>query len=71
VQKGFWVARKIRDLIQDLKNAGFMDRGGEGNHRNFTYPNVRKPVTVSGNTGDDALYYQERAIRLAIQESKK
>ncbi|MDA8415506.1 MAG: type II toxin-antitoxin system HicA family toxin [Betaproteobacteria bacterium] len=63
--------RKVRDLIWDLKNAGFIDRGGKGSHRNFTHPNVRKPVTVSGNIGDDALRYQERAIRLAIQESKK
>ena len=63
--------RKVRDLIWDLKKAGFIDRGGKGSHRNFTHPNVRKPVTVSGNIGDDALRYQERAIRLAIQESKK
>jgi predicted RNA binding protein YcfA (HicA-like mRNA interferase family) len=65
------VPRKVRDLIMELKNAGFLDRGGKGSHRNFTHPNVRKPVTVSGNMGDDALRYQERAIRLAIQESKK
>jgi predicted RNA binding protein YcfA (HicA-like mRNA interferase family) len=65
------VPRKVRDLIWDLKKAGFIDRGGTGSHRNFTHPNVRKPVTVSGNIGDDALRYQERASRLAIQESKK
>ena len=62
---------KVRDLIEDLKKAGFVDRGGKGSHRNFTHPNVRKPVTVSGKIGDDALHYQERAIRLAIEESKK
>jgi predicted RNA binding protein YcfA (HicA-like mRNA interferase family) len=55
----------------ELKNAGFVDRGGKGSHRNFTHPNVHKPVTVSGNMGDDALRYQERSIRLAIQESRK
>jgi predicted RNA binding protein YcfA (HicA-like mRNA interferase family) len=55
----------------ELKNAGFVDRGGKGSHRNFTHPNVLKPVTVSGNMGDDALRYQERSIRLAIQESRK
>jgi predicted RNA binding protein YcfA (HicA-like mRNA interferase family) len=63
--------RKVRDLIMELKNAGFVDRGGKGSHRNFTHPNVHKPVTVSGNMGDDALRYQERSIRLAIQESRK
>jgi len=32
---------------------------------------VRKPVTVSGQPGDDAMQYQERAVRLAIEESKR
>lgn len=63
--------RKVRDLIRDLKKTGFIDRGGKGDHRNFVHPNVRKTVTVSGNMGDDALRYQERVIRLAIQEPKK
>jgi predicted RNA binding protein YcfA (HicA-like mRNA interferase family) len=44
---------------------------GEGTHRNFAHPEVRKPVTVSGQTGDDAMQYQERAVRLAIEESKR
>jgi len=63
--------RKIRDLIQDLKKAGFINRGGKGSHRNFAHPNVSKPITVSGHEGDDALKYQERAVRLALEESKR
>ena len=51
--------------------AGFLDRGGRGSHRNFVHPRVRKPVTLSGQPGDDALRYQERAVRLAIEESKR
>jgi predicted RNA binding protein YcfA (HicA-like mRNA interferase family) len=62
--------RKIRDLIRDLKKAGFVDRGGKGNHRNFVHPNVKKPVTISGNETEDAKHYQEKAVRLAIEESK-
>jgi predicted RNA binding protein YcfA (HicA-like mRNA interferase family) len=61
----------VRDIIGDLEKAGFTDRGGKGGHRNFVHPKVRKPVTVSGNFGDDALRYQERAVRLAIEESKR
>jgi len=41
--------RKLRELIRDLERAGFVDRGGRGSHRNFTHPDVRKPVTLSGN----------------------
>jgi len=63
--------RKIRDLIRDLKDAGFVDRGGKGNHRNFVHPNVMKPITVSGKEGDDAKHYQEKAVRLAIEEANR
>jgi predicted RNA binding protein YcfA (HicA-like mRNA interferase family) len=66
-----FVPRKVRELIRDLGQAGFFDRGGRGSHRNFVHPKVRKPVTVSGQPGDDALQYQERAVRLAIEESKR
>lgn len=62
--------RKVRDLIRDLKEAGFVDRGGKGSHRNFVHLKVRKPVTVCGAEGDDAMHYQEKAVRLAIEESK-
>ncbi len=63
--------RKIRDLIKDLENAGFINRGGKGDHRNFVHPNVRKPITISGKEGDDAKHYQEKAVRLAIEEARK
>ena len=62
---------KIRELIGDLERAGFVNRGGKGNHRNFVHPNVRKPITVSGNPGDDAKRYLEQVVRLAIEESEK
>ncbi len=63
--------RKVKDLIRDLQKAGFVDRGGKGSHRNFVHPNVTKPVTISGNEVDDAKHYQEKAVRLAIEEAKK
>ncbi len=61
---------KIRELISELEQAGFADRGGKGSHRNFVHPNVNKPITVSGRPGDDAKIYQIRAVRRAIEESK-
>ncbi len=63
--------RKISDLIRDLQRAGFVNRGGKGDHRNFVHPNVTKPITISGKEGDDAKHYQEKAIRLAIEEAKR
>lgn len=62
---------KVRELIGNLKRAGFIDRGGKGSHRNFVHPGVAKPVVISGNPGDDAKRYQVHAVELAIEESKK
>lgn len=62
---------KVRELITELREAGFVDRGGKGSHRNFVHQKVAQPVTISGNPGDDAKHYQVRAVRLAIEESKK
>lgn len=69
--KSYSVPPKVRELVAELEGAGFVDRGGKGSHRNFVHPKVARPVTVSGNLGDDAKHYQVRAVRLAIEESKK
>jgi len=65
------VPSKVRELIAELERAGFVNRGGKGSHRNFVHPNVAKPVTISGELGDDAKHYQVRAVQLAIKESRK
>jgi predicted RNA binding protein YcfA (HicA-like mRNA interferase family) len=62
---------KIKQLIKDLERAGFVNRGGKGSHRNFVHTEVTKPITISGKLGDDALPYQERDVKKAIEESKK
>jgi predicted RNA binding protein YcfA (HicA-like mRNA interferase family) len=65
------VPRKVRQLITELEAAGFQNRGGKGSHRNFVHAKVAKPITISGRLGDDARQYQERSVKLAIEESKK
>jgi len=62
---------KLRTLIADLEAAGFVNRGGKGSHRNFVHPEMNRPITISGSPGDDAKHYQIRAVRTAIEESKK
>ena len=59
--------KKIRELIRDLKNAGFVDRGGKGSHRNFTHARGAK-ITLSGNPSQDAKRYQERDVEKAVCE---
>jgi predicted RNA binding protein YcfA (HicA-like mRNA interferase family) len=63
------VPRKIRELIRDLKRAGFVDRGGRGSHRNFKHPSGMR-ITISGNLGGDAKRYQERDVGRAIRETR-
>lgn len=58
---------KIRELISKLERAGFVNRGGKGNHRNYFHPKGAK-ITISGNPGDDALDYQEKEVRRALRE---
>lgn len=55
--------RKVSQLIHELEQAGFVNRGGKGSHRNFVHPNVVRPVTLSGQSGDDAKPYQEKPSR--------
>jgi predicted RNA binding protein YcfA (HicA-like mRNA interferase family) len=62
---------KVRDLIAELKGAGFENRGGKGSHRNYVHPGLSKPITISGKLGDDAKRYQIRAVRTAIAELEK
>ena len=57
--------RKIRQVVGDLKRAGFRDCGGKGSHRNYVHP-AGQVVTVSGQLGDDAPHYLEKQARLAI-----
>ena len=33
---------KVRELIAELEQAEFVNRGGKGSHRNFVYPKVAK-----------------------------
>jgi predicted RNA binding protein YcfA (HicA-like mRNA interferase family) len=61
--------RKIRQLIKDLENAGFVNRGGKGSHRNYLHENG-VALTISGKLGDDAKPYQEKLIKQKIEEVK-
>jgi predicted RNA binding protein YcfA (HicA-like mRNA interferase family) len=63
------MARKVRELMRDLERAGFVNRGGKGDHRNYKHPKGGR-VTLSGKEGDDAKPYQEREVQRAIEESQ-
>lgn len=62
--------RKIRQLIVDLENAGFVNRGGKGSHRNFRHPGGLR-VLLSGNPEAEAKHYQERDVQQSLEALKR
>lgn len=63
--------RKIRELIADLVRAGFVEEPVRGSHRKFRHPNGATAVLSGHREGADALPYQERHVRDAIEESRR
>ncbi len=65
--------RKIRQLLGDLRSAGFVEvkSGGKGSHRKFMHPGFPGAVTLSGMPGDDAKPYQEQQVGRAVEEVSK
>jgi predicted RNA binding protein YcfA (HicA-like mRNA interferase family) len=63
--------RKIRDLIKDLRGAGFILDRQKGSHRQFKHPAGGGVITVSGHEGADAKNYQERQVAKAIETSRR
>ena len=61
--------RKVRQLVAELTQSGFVNRGGKGSHRNFIHPKGPR-ITISGGLSDDARHYQERDVKLALQAVK-
>ena len=70
--KLYIMPRKIRELIANLKKAGFYEisSAGKGSHRKYTHGKYLGAVTMSGKLGDDALPYQEKQVKQAIEEVK-
>lgn len=62
---------KIRDLIKNLEDHGFKNRGGKGIHRNFENEQTGARITISGNLGDDAKKYQEKEVKKVLKGDPK
>jgi predicted RNA binding protein YcfA (HicA-like mRNA interferase family) len=60
--------KKIRELKQMLRQAGFTELGGKGSHTNWIHPLYSGKLTISGKDGSDAKRYQENDVQQAIDE---
>ncbi len=67
----FLVPRKLRELIADLKRAGFVQEPARGSHRKFRHPKGVTVILSGHGEGADALPYQERQVQRTIEESRK
>ena len=63
--------RKIRQLISDLKLAGFFLDRQKGSHRQFRHSQWPGIITLSGGEGDDAQRYQQMQVTQAIAHTRK
>jgi predicted RNA binding protein YcfA (HicA-like mRNA interferase family) len=55
-----------------LEHAGWrLVEGGKGSHRKFAHVRSMRKVILSGQSGADALHYQEKQIKQAIREVQK
>ena len=61
--------RKIRQLLADLRRAGFaqLPGRGKGSHTVWAHPLAPdEQPTIAGRPGDDAKPYQEQQLRAAL-----
>lgn len=66
--------RKIRDLIRDLRDAGFeLDpKRGKGDHQVWEHPRVvGARVVLDGKGSDDAKPYQEKQVKTELAKIRR
>jgi len=63
--------RKIRQLVKDLEKAGFEFKPAKGRPRKYTHDLTTDVVVISGQLGDDASPYQEKHVRVALENLRK
>jgi predicted RNA binding protein YcfA (HicA-like mRNA interferase family) len=60
--------RKIRELKQMLRKAGFFQRAGKGSHTVWSHARIPDVVVLSGKDGDDAKPYQQRDVDVVLSK---
>jgi predicted RNA binding protein YcfA (HicA-like mRNA interferase family) len=62
--------RKLRQLIADLQQSGFVHVSTTGSHRKFKHRSGAI-IILSGQSGADAHPYQEQDVKAAIAATQK
>jgi predicted RNA binding protein YcfA (HicA-like mRNA interferase family) len=62
--------KKVRELKNILRQAGFKESSGKGSHTKWSHPLLSGKIILSGNDGSDAKPYQEKDIEKALKRLK-
>ncbi len=63
--------RKVRELIRDLKKAGYRLDRQRGSHRIFKHPNISQHIVISGHESDDATTTKKRTSKRQLSVPAK
>ena len=64
------MAKKIRELKEMLRKAGFISRTAKGSHSFWQHPSVPGiGVAMCGKDGEDAKRYLEKKVERAIKNA--
>ena len=60
--------KKIRELKNILRKAGFSEKSGKGSHTKWTHPLLSGTIILSGKDAKDAKLYQEKDVDKALKK---
>ncbi len=63
--------KKIRELKQILRKAGFTEKPAKGSHGKWTHPQLEKSIIIAGKDSSDARLYLEKQVTQAIKTLEK
>lgn len=62
--------KKVGELKNILRKAGFKESSGKGSHTKWSHPLLPGKIVLSGRDGSDAKPYQEKDIDRALKRLK-
>ncbi|MEL6581805.1 MAG: type II toxin-antitoxin system HicA family toxin [Cyanobacteria bacterium J06621_12] len=60
--------KKIRELKNILRKAGFAEKSGKGSHTKWTHPMLSGIIVLSGKDARDAKPYQEKDVEKSLKK---
>ena len=62
---------KVRDIIREVEEGGWIQVAQRGSHRQYTHPTRAGRVTIPGHPSDDLTPFLLKSIRRQAQGSQR